>query len=1065
MKVARRWVAFAAGVAACGLPIFASAQSLSTGDGFSLSFSTTGQVTGAAIGAQRFTMTPPGGFFAADYRNQPALANLYTTPGFEGGWSGWDRRSDTKYQALDSSEFHSGAASARIFIPGSETASSSLGRIVEVKPNTPYQASFWTKRRNCTSNASAFISEIDAAGNYIGTQLGMISGALPENQWTLVTKSLWTSPATTKLLVRADIWRSSGTVWVDEFELAEITKEYLPLTGTFTSASANELRLAAQRADRQLSLTAVFKADADKISIDGALRSLSTAERAVALTFRLPLDAVGWKWFDDIAEARTIAAGWVYRNVTPIFAGDGFVSTYPFAALANDRVSLAWGIPLSQGPRVYVLGYDAGAKHLFCTFYFALSQQQKTPGEAQFSLVVYRNAKPEWGLRSAAARYYAAYPESFKKRPWYEGYLNYARLEKFEAAGHRLNIAHGRKLLDDPSDFGEGYQFLDAIHGCYHYLNYPTEDRSMPSDAAVYQFLDRLIEQEQTKPSSYVATTELLKKLAFGAAGQILYIGDTRYWGPREGYNHTDQPGWGLNFYVNEDPEVSNTLRERARTVLENYATQTNRQPFSATLTADAIEGYGGVGGKLDYRPEHLARSDVPLTFASGTLKPAIANGIYDFHKSAWWPLSEQYQVVIYGNANHYNQAFTLPFVDVPMTECVWDTQHPARLDRYLRTLAHHKIWRYWWNGQCHTSSDADIRAFFARGLTYAIYPALYTMEDPEAYRALYRRYVPAIEQINAAGWEPVPYARADDPDAALERYGALSSDNLFLTLGNYSAAAKAIKVNLDAAGLGAASASVLRAYDLLDGNPVQINARDLSYTVAVEAGGARAVALYTTAGLSRYALREVDKGLGRLERFFGTELTSADINAVQQIRGKVAAGLQGGDALARYEEILAALNTLQANITTTARVDLAKIFFRMRSIMGAASAALAGAEVETAGLVEAFAGTGNAVKIKVTNYGGTPLRGLAPVVVSPWPELVSAPAVGAAMPTELAAGASLTIDVTLHVPRTTERTLLPYLVGFRGTLGEQAFEAVRTVDVQLSKDIAPYPPGSLAVR
>ena len=170
-----------------------------------------------------------------------------------------------------------------------------------------------------------------------------------------------------------------------------------------------------------------------------------------------------------------------------------------------------------------------------------------------------------------------------------------------------------------------------------------------------------------------------------GPKGEIRYIGDTRYWQPHEGYNHTDKPGWGLNFRVNEDPGVSSFLADKSRRKAEEYAKTPDRRPWDAAFTADAIEGYMANAHAVDYRREHFATTLVPLTFGRDDLQPAIPNTIWDFHQKAWGPVTEKYQIVTYGNANGYEQFFTMPYVDVPMTEGSWDPQHPARVDRFLR--------------------------------------------------------------------------------------------------------------------------------------------------------------------------------------------------------------------------------------------------------------------------------------------------------------------------------------------------------------------------------------------
>lgn len=70
-----------------------------------------------------------------------------------------------------------------------------------------------------------------------------------------------------------------------------------------------------------------------------------------------------------------------------------------------------------------------------------------------------------------------------------------------------------------------------------------------------------------------------------------------------------------------------------------------------------------------------------------------------------------------------------MPFVDVPMTEGSWDAKNRGRLDRFMRAVNHHKIWRYWhaWDksGGYGDRDPANVQAHFRGGLAYAIHPAV----------------------------------------------------------------------------------------------------------------------------------------------------------------------------------------------------------------------------------------------------------------------------------------------------------------------------------------------------
>lgn len=1054
--------------------------SLSTDDGLRLDLSDQGQVTGCWIGNDPLAMTGQGGFFIADYKRQPEPVNMLSNPGFEDGFEGWYCHSPG-FQFIDSSVYHNGAASACIRITKDDGEnSSSVTRLLAVKPNAKYRVSFWTMRENCAKIPNTYISEIDAAGNFIDPQIYVESGPVADNEWLFVSKDITTGPDTAEILVRTGIYQSTGTVWLDDFSVTEDKKEYIPVPGAVTDVTGNRLSFVNRIDDEQIEIRATATGGTDKIIIEGAIRNLLSAEggtrnfsreeRSIALSFRLPFDAAGWTWFDDNEESRIIGEDGIYQyvtpNVNPVLAGDGICSIYPYATVINGDRGLAWGIPLEKGPRIYTLGYDSAGKYMFVTFYFGLTAPGERHDTATFSFTIFRNLNPGWGMRAALERYYAFYPDSFKKRPTYEAYLNYTGAEKFIESTHQLELKPGGRRIEDASDFGEGYKFLYHFGGCYHYIFYPTNDSSeMPSDEDVLQFLNERVELEKEHPelAPYLPTSALLEKINKGADGKILYIEDTGW----KAFNPNGPDGWGLNFYVNEDPGISDALKLKIQDRLNSYSSMyPGHEPFSACITGDAIEGYYGVGRRPSYRPEHMAASDVPLTFGCTNLEPAIANGIYSFHKNVLWPLSEEAQVVVCGNSNRYTQSFTLPFVDIPMMESDWDIGHPGRLERYMRSMLHNKIWRFWYNTSYPWSpaTGDSIRYFFNRGLAYAAYPAVSTMEDAdiETYRSLYRRYVPAIEKLNSAGWEPIPYVETDDAYVVVERYGSFNSENLFFTLRNYADDSKTVRVIFDAAGLGIPEKQIpgLYAYRLLDGNPIELVEDPLSLDTTVEGNGASAFGIGTAEGLARYALLEVDKGMNRVERLFGSELKSKKsrgnytLSKITQLRQMIKRNIKSDDLLLSHFKAQQILDLLRSYMATTAPVDLAKLFFRMKSDLSQGTMALLNVDVVCEPVTEAFAGGEAVASMEIANHGVLPLSISEVEIISPWREVSHANRGAVVLPPVITPGERGVYTIKLSLPEAPRRSLLPFLICIKGSVDGKEFQVCRVIDVNIVSPI-----------
>jgi hypothetical protein len=679
-----RWATVALALIVSAALAWPQQVEVSTQDGVALEVSGKGEVTALRIGDTKLPLAVPGGFALADYHDQPEPQNLVPNPGFEAGAEGWALGAG---QAIEEEIVHGGRRSVRLEVPGPDPGNSNVGCLVPVKPNARYRCELWVRRQN-VGVCGAYVSERDDQGNLTGkrTQVGV---SIPKEGgvWHHLTWELRTEPQTTRLSLRSDIYMSTGTLWLDDFAIYEIGEGVYQPVQASAEAQGGQVVLRGGLPQAGLELEARLRGDAQCIRVEGMVRDTTGGDRAVGVRFRLPVSAEGWTWYADAEERETVAAGTLHRHTYPCESGIGECSVYPWSALSGPQAGLTLALPLSQGPRVFVIQHDQREPETSLTFYLGLAADAaQNPSRAPFSFVIYQH-DPAWGMRSAMERYYRLFPESFVKRPRYEGYLNYAFLERYDPETHSL-VVYRESSFEDPSDFGEGYKFLWHMHGCYDFRMVPYDDPKRPPDDVVMKLLQDMVEQEKDNPRYYVPTAETIKKLTYDAEGQIRYIGDTRYWRPQEGYNHNDWPGWGLNFRVNEDPGVSGHLATVSRERLEEYAQDPTRQPFDACFTADAIEGYGGNRRGLNYRREHFATTELPLTFGKESLKVAMPNTIWDFHKKVWWPLTEQYQAVTYGNANGFEQFFTMPFVDIPMIEHSWGLIDHGRFDRYLRAVA-----------------------------------------------------------------------------------------------------------------------------------------------------------------------------------------------------------------------------------------------------------------------------------------------------------------------------------------------------------------------------------------
>ena len=89
---------------------------------------------------------------------------------------------------------------------------------------------------------------------------------------------------------------------------------------------------------------------------------------------------------------------------------------------------------------------------------------------------------------------------------------------------------------------------------------------------------------------------------------------------------------------------------------------------------------------------------------------------------------------------------------------------------------------------------------YFQRAMFFGVFPSMFSgqqsagdvayFSNPAWYnrdRALFKKYIPMIRRLDAAGWEPVPLATTDLASARIERYGSFEHEDLAFTVHNTS--------------------------------------------------------------------------------------------------------------------------------------------------------------------------------------------------------------------------------------------------------------------------------------
>jgi len=556
-----------------------------------------------------------------------------------------------------------------------------------------------------------------------------------------------------------------------------------------------------------LSVSATLRPVGDRIDVSVWASDTRPQDRPLTLYFALPVDATGWRWWDDVATARLIEGQTDYWHST--WSGQGARwSPYPFSCISGTDAALSLSVPLSL-PRVQRTVYDPRLKLYYIAYDFCLTpdavKQQQT-ARFEFSLF---GGDPSWGLRDTVRKYYEYYPEAFEKRVpkdggwgcWgtYEGNQNIADLGfMYHWGPDSRGSGDAAKSVAYDNQIGvlslpyiewtnlhvsmEGYEKADnaAIMERIRWIADPARTGSLDKLSYLYPYDDRL-GPDKDKWMREVFTA-YLASLIYDRAGML--------------YGGADQSEFGLLVakYIpfNADPDIVGGagdlfLNKWWPAIEEYYADKGVR-----------IDGFGWDnfyvrGTCFDHRREHFAAADEPLLFDPESLEPVIAKDMatYELQREVVKRLREMGRYLIANQSNVSLVPATLPLLDVFGYE--WNVQNTGV---YARTMAHHKPVC---TLPCAPAHYED--PFVREHLLYGVWPGGYYDTSAPAYLELMRKYIPIVRRQSAAGWEPVTLARVDSPQAQVEveRFGGGDGKELLFSLKNRGGVAADVRLRIDA--------------------------------------------------------------------------------------------------------------------------------------------------------------------------------------------------------------------------------------------------------------------------
>jgi hypothetical protein len=464
--------------------------------------------------------------------------------------------------------------------------------------------------------------------------------------------------------------------------------------------------------------------------------------------------------------------------------GRGTMSFYPLCAVSTDSKGEALGIDMGI-PLVYRLGADT-QKGLIAEFDIATSPlTEKFPNRAFFKLCTF-SFDGKWGMRSALEHYYSIFPETFKKRVVTEGiWLPFTPLRSIphwedfgfafhETAWNANDTKDGKKLPTILSDKGTGvlsFQYTEPWD-----IQLPILKKNIPYDTLVS---DKMIPQEHIQ---YIKTSSTEDKNGLLQARRL----ETPWF----------SSGWAVSITTNCNPDLPGFNRYQ-------YVLQDEIKP-AIKMNVDGIyfdSMEWNWHHDLNYRTEHFKSANYPLTFSSGVARPAIWNftSEFEFMKKISDEMHSQGKLAM-GNGHGWNP-FAAANLDLFGAELSWYSSGDHNTDAldFKRAISFQKPIVFLLNEGLNDKAFTDApytgyEIYFEKLMAYGFFPSFFSTNassDPywqdhkkiENGRPFFKKYIPIIKRIAAAGWEPVTLASGNVPTVRIERFG--KAGDLYFTVRN----------------------------------------------------------------------------------------------------------------------------------------------------------------------------------------------------------------------------------------------------------------------------------------
>jgi hypothetical protein len=559
-----------------------------------------------------------------------------------------------------------------------------------------------------------------------------------------------------------------------------------------------------------------------------------------------------WRWSPDLIRSEAVTdhrrRSW---TVSADATGNLPLSVFPLGSVSSAAETVGIAVPSVPVTMHEIFAQRVESSvQLRADFHVGL-----LPDHSETLEVSIHRGPGDWGARGVYAQHLARHPEQFLAR------------------GTERRVIHSGTLhpmvsVPNPEDFG--FRFFQTER-----LNEPARAREVaaraePLGAEPLQYLLPWAD-EPTVATARQSLPSLAESLQAQASG----LGETgtrralRVAGAKSRVRDTNgdvlvseitRPSWRDNAWVLRLPmdlsldieggRAEETLAQ-IRAARENAA-EMGRVPFPLQF-----DNFFMNSDHVLTDEAALRACEGPLTYSPNTLEPAVP--LAANHARFLRAVSDAIgsDGVMSGNVLRSGVAqFGVPHLDVIAFEgtAAADDEHGAQWSleelAWRRALAVQRpvhaalaLDRRLTGSNPSSDRVAEIaEMIWNRCLLFAITPTIKEVWGDsrrlEAVRPVYRRYLPAAERLQEAGWEPVTHVRSENPDLLLERYG--DAAEVLLVAHNRGGRPMTTRVIVDWEALGMAPPAQVES--LLDGEILP--AEGGAIPVTLEPGASAALTL-----------------------------------------------------------------------------------------------------------------------------------------------------------------------------------------------------------------------------